>query len=541
MISLYSSNGDCFSNYGIDHFIERFGIAVERNAPSQSGIVIEYGSEADGDFVITVKENEIQNSLCGSISWKTEKIPVCEIPHDQGSGCGDVLAYFDNGRTRHPCVTRTERGISIGADIFRETGYLLSGHLDTIWPTLGNQQKNDLAVKPIVDLLENILFDAVLTGCRNQSVPLVHKSFWPDGKPFAVCLTHDIDEIKKTYQWVSRPLRFLARGDFAGFKGQALSFIQKIKGHEPYYMYDDILTIEESLGVKSTYFILKETGTFNVRSKKTWYLYGRNRSLKGPEIQALIRRLIANGDEIGVHGSYFSYTNPALLNEEKRELEEVTGQRIAGNRQHNLNIDIPRTWEYHVKAGLIYDTSLGFKDRIGFRWGTSFPFSPNNGKETLPLLEIPLTIMDICLESCPDKERECLCLADIVEGCHGVLTLLWHPPIFNILEYPDARDLYIRIIRYCKEKNAWIARASDITEWIALRNRISFTYRHDGKTCVITPHSPESVLFFTIVHPPGAYITVISNNARIICREKNCVYITTYNLQGNCEIIVGIT
>ena len=159
-----------------------------------------------------------------------------------------------------------------------------------------------------------------LLACRERHIPLVQKSYWPEGKKFAVCLTHDVDEIKKTYQWITRPLRYLARGDFSGFKGQINSFIQKIKGIEPYYTYDDIIKIEQDLGVKSTYFILKESGNASLFSKKTWYLYGRNRSLQSPEMRALIQRLQLNGDEVAIHGSYFSYKDPVLLKDETGNL-----------------------------------------------------------------------------------------------------------------------------------------------------------------------------------------------------------------------------
>ncbi len=311
------------------------------------------------------------------------------------------------------------------------------------------------------------MFNAILAGCQERDIPLVRKSSWPEGKKFAVCLTHDIDEIKKTYQWISHPGRCLSQGDFSGFKGQVSSFMQKIRGREPYNTYDDIIRIEHDLGVKSTYFILKESGRASLLSKKTWYLYGRNRSFQHPEIRALVHRLTSNNDEVAIHGSYFSYLDASLLNDETRELEQLLNKKVLGTRQHNLNLEVPSTWMNQINAGLKYDTTLGFKDGIGFRWGTSFPFSPNTQKEPLPLLEIPLIIMDICLKSCENKIAACLRIADEVERYQGVLTLLWHPPVFNTREYPEFRDIYIKINRYCQENGAWIGRARDIYEWIS--------------------------------------------------------------------------
>lgn len=540
MISLYYQTDDPYSLYGIHHFIEKFGIPIMLNSPSQSGIVISYGVKTTGDFLIKIEENEIHNHLSGKCCSKNETVPLCENPVDTGNA-DEIFAHFENGTTRYPCVSRTKQGITIGIDIFKETGYLLSGHLDALQPSPDIPSRRELAFKPVVDFLENILFSAILAACSDRHIPLIQKSIWPDGKSFAVCLTHDVDEIKKTYQWISRPLRYLMKGNISGFTAQVNLFLQKIRGIEPYYTYDDIISIEHDLGVKSTYYILKETGTLNVFSKKTWYLYGRNRSLQSPEMRALIQKLQTNGDEVAIHGSYFSYLHPELLEVETRELEGIINEKVVGTRQHNLNLDIPKTWEYQIMAGLQYDTSLGFKDMIGFRWGTSFPFFPGTKGLAIPILEIPLIIMDICLESVENKEADCIRIADEVGKYQGVLTLLWHPPIFNTLEYPYARDIYVKVNQYCREKGAWIARARDIYDWISLRNRQTFSVFCQGSQYSITPSGTDQVHYFTIYMPGGAECTICSENADIIKNDGDRVYIKTHYQQNKNEIIVGIT
>jgi hypothetical protein len=540
MIPLYYSNDDPYSRYGIEHFIGKFGLAIQINKPSPSGIVLSYGSDTVGDFLISVKENTIQNNITGSVSATDGSYLICEIPHETGSGNG-VIAFFDNGITRYPCITRNDHGIVIGIDIFRETGYILSGHLDRIRSLLSQGKKHELATRPTVDFLENLLFTAILAGSHQQQVPLIRKSFWPEGKKFAVCLTHDVDEIKKTYQWFSRPARYLARRDLAGFTGQIHSFVQKIHGIEPYDTFDDIISIERSMGAKSTYFILKESGQLHPLSKKTWYLYGRNRTLQSPGIRSLVKKLCDNGDEVALHGSYFSYTDPGLLTEEKQELEQLIQDEVIGTRQHNLNLAIPETWNLQVAAGLKYDTTLGFKDTIGFRWGTSFPFYPNTGEEPLPILEIPLTIMDICLESEKDKLSSCLCIAEEVSRYHGVLDLLWHPPIFNTNEYVDAREIYIRLVRSCLDSGAWIARAKDIYEWITARDLQRFSVIYHDSRSILTVSGPDPVGYYTIHPVPGTDCRVCSGNAEIVKKDGDTVYIRARIQPGQNTIIVGLS
>ncbi|MFZ0006365.1 MAG: polysaccharide deacetylase family protein [Methanoregula sp.] len=532
---------DKFGLYGINHFIEKFGIPIAINESSQSGIIISYGCPVRGNFVISIDRNEIQNAICGQVTTPLEKVSICEIPHNSGFG-DEVIANFENGIQKYPCVVRKKNSISIGIDIFEETGYILSGHLDAIQSSHDQSIKTEIATQPSVDFLENILFEAILSGCQYQKIPLVQKSYWPEGKTFAVCLTHDVDEIKKTYQWISRPLKFILRKNLTGLEGQIKSFAQKFRGIEPYYTYEDIIKIERELSAKSTYFILKESGKVNPFFIKTWYLYGRNRSLQSSKMQALIRKLLENGDEVAIHGSYFSFKNPRLLQEEVQELEQLINEKILGTRQHNLNLEIPTTWHYQIDAGLKYDTTLGFKDRIGFRWGTSFPFYPNSRGEPISMLEIPTIIMDICLESSNNKESDCLQLAAEVERYHGVLNLLWHPPIFNELEYPEARSIYIKINTHCKTKEAWITNACNIYKWIALRNQFSVSYNFDPVNKTLRIHVDPEIgeQFLTLYLPNQTTCHIGSNNAKIIKADDNCVFIKINPSPDEKEIFVGL-
>jgi len=406
--------------------------------------------------------------------------------------------------------------------------------------SLDETTKQEITSKPIVDFLENLLYTSILRACDILRIPLVQKSYWPDNKSFAVCLTHDVDELKKTYQYITRSVFCIMRGDIKGFKIQLNSFFQKMKGIEPYWTFEDIIAIEKTFQAKSTYFILKESGKPLLFSRNSWSVYGRNRSFKGSEMQTLIQVLKANSDEIGIHGSFFSHQNPELLMEETRELEQIIGNTIIGTRQHHLHLDIPKTWEYQVKAGLKYDSSLGFNFALGFRWGTSYPFFPHNGKDIIPLLEIPLIIMDNYLQTFKNKEKAWLCLTDEVKRYQGVLTLLWHPRNFNPNEYPGLRDLYLKINQYCQEKEAWITCAKDIYNWLSIRNQQAFSCCYHDSLVTIIPSGTNSELFFTVYLPNGINATIRSENIEIIARKENYIYIKSHNLSKNNKIVVDI-
>lgn len=184
-------------------------------------------------------------------------------------------------------------------------------------------------------------------------MPLVQKAFWPNDKRFAVCLTHDVDELKNTYQYFTRSVRHLKSGEFgrAGYHIKSF-FSDKLFGRNPYWTFDDIMRIENELNVRSTFFFLNETAKVNILKPATWIHYARRYDFQKPKIAELIRELASKGWEIGLHGSYESYLDKDKLKEEKEYLEKILGSKVYGIRQHHLNMKIPETWKYQEGIGL---------------------------------------------------------------------------------------------------------------------------------------------------------------------------------------------
>lgn len=473
MITFDYRTDDPVCQYGINHFIKSIGLPVSAVKKTDSGVGIVYGGDNIGIFSINIIQNNEITENAGNICIFNQKYPLFQVPIDTGNSEKTCIAEFKSETEAYPCISGFPNGIVIGFDIFRLTGSILSGYLDT--PTKGNinfqecKQTPKKVSPPLVDFYEYILFNLILQGCNEVSIPFIRKSYWPSGKKFAVCLTHDVDEFVKTYQWVTRPLRYAGKGDIRGIKNQMKSFSRKLRGREPYWTFEDIIKKEKSLDVRSTYFFLKESGKKSLLRKESWHLYGRSHSLREPHVIELMQRLSQDGHEIGVHGSTFSYENPELLSSEIKEIEELTGASVTGIRQHRLNLKCPETWTYQSEAGLLYDTSLGYKagDGVGFRWGTCFPFHPQSTNGLLPLLEIPLALMDVTLqnESVGSGWDICTGIVEQVKTCGGVMTLLWHPAIFNELEFPEIGTWYWKIIQVCKEDDAWITTGRDIASW----------------------------------------------------------------------------
>ena len=165
-----------------------------------------------------------------------------------------------------------------------------------------------LAKIPVVDYYEKILFDCLLFASRRLNLSLKYKAFWPDGKKFAVCLTHDVDRVHKSYQYITHFVRNIGRGDFRSAMNQITSVARKLHGEEPYWNFDRIMEFERNLGVKSTFFFLNEQKKVCVLPNE-WKLYWGRYDIKDKRIVEVIKKLNAEGWEIGVHGSYNSYRN----------------------------------------------------------------------------------------------------------------------------------------------------------------------------------------------------------------------------------------
>jgi len=306
---------------------------------------------------------------------------------------------------------------------------------------------------------------AIMIVKKRYEISPTQKIAWPSGRRFALCLTHDVDELQKTYQYVTNSIRSIKRGDIRGLKREFLSFFRKIRGEEPYWTFENTMNLERKLDVKSTFFILNESGKVRLFDRNTWRHYGRRYDITDKKVAEMIRALHSEGWEIGLHGSFYSYKNIDLLKKEKETLEKVLDAEVKGIRQHNLNLEIPHTWRIHEKLGFEYDTSLGFNHRVGFGGGTCFPFHPVDGGRPLKLLEIPLAIEDVALFRYEKPWEVCMKMIEEVEEKGGVLTVLWHHSVFNELEFPGWADMYEKLIRVCKEKGAWITTAGEIAKW----------------------------------------------------------------------------
>jgi len=261
-----------------------------------------------------------------------------------------------------------------------------------------------------------------------------------------VVLTHDVDRIDKTFQYFTHVNSNLKQLTSLGLRSWFINIVKKY----PYFMIYEVIKLEEKHGVRSTFFFLNESLSFNPFRLSNWPLSLGYYSFNDPRLKKIYPLLLSGGWEIGLHGSYLSYNNAGLLAKEKRLLEDTIKSQVYGVRQHFLNL-AEKTWINQIKAGFRYDASWGHTKDIGFKDKIYKEFNP---LENSDFKVVPLALMDYCVMKFENYIPKVL---GIIEECitnDGVLVINWHQRTFNDFEFPNYRKTYEGIIQLCKSYNA---------------------------------------------------------------------------------------
>lgn len=291
------------------------------------------------------------------------------------------------------------------------------------------------------------------------------QSTYPGNKKFAVCLTHDIDRTKKTYQCVYYFLKELYHFNLKNAWYHLTSYFKN-----PYWTFDALMQLEEHYNVTSTFFFLQEQRRFPTSIREVMLFVGRY-DIHEKKITKLIQKLDSEGWEIGVHGSYHSYNNLDLLSAQKRMLERIVGHTIKGIRQHYLNFDCEKTWELQKKAGFQYDSSFGLTRGIGFKdLQRKAPFKPfSSSKEVHQFIVFPIALMDSALPShliaAQELWKKILALYDLAEEEGLPLVIIWHNTAFSKKDYPGYFELYERLIIEGKKRNGWFCTLGELYDF----------------------------------------------------------------------------
>lgn len=206
-------------------------------------------------------------------------------------------------------------------------------------------------------------------------------------EPSRVCLTHDLDHVRCfTRPWAGpRHALWVARrgGGLTGGAAVVMRALGRLTATSP----DPFDNPGETLkrGGNALYLLLGR----HVRRDG-----GRDRT------DARVRRWIAQaeglGYDIGLHPSYTTPSRPDRLSVEVERFTRLVGRPPTISRQHFLRWRWGTTPNDLLTAGIEFDSTLGFRDRLGFRCGTSFAYRLYDFQSEAPsrLVERPLAAMD---------------------------------------------------------------------------------------------------------------------------------------------------
>jgi len=154
------------------------------------------------------------------------------------------------------------------------------------------------------------------------------------------------------------------------------------------------------------------------------------------------------------------------------ELKELTGFSTKGFRIIDLNFVYQELFKILEKAGIKYDSSMGFEKNIGFRAGISYPFYPYYLKEDrqFHVLEIPSIISDEMLfyqfeNDLKRMKRHIFELLKNSKKQSSHLSISFSNQVFDWLHFQVWTKLYKKIIKFGKKNNGWLCSLDEMGEY----------------------------------------------------------------------------
>lgn len=283
---------------------------------------------------------------------------------------------------------------------------------------------------------------------------------WPDLQPRPMAGTTwvscDVDEPYERWirspTWLGKGLAgaLLRRKSLSAALRRVRNTLASRRGdfrHDPNWTFDWYMDQCERAGLRATFYFIARQG---VREMDAAY------DLHEPRMLALLRRIAERGHDIGLHGSYGSFRSPEVLRADRQALEqacEIAGlaRAIKDNRQHFLQWTIEDTVPCLEQAGLKTDSSGGYSDAAGFRFGTSRAFRMWNWREQRassvvqrPLIAMETTVFPHPEQGIPNRLVEHILALRAAAVRHGgCFGILWHN---SNLQSTAERQAFVRCI-----------------------------------------------------------------------------------------------
>ena len=305
----------------------------------------------------------------------------------------------------------------------------------------------------VVDIYLDVLRRALNACCERANVSGWRGPEWPEGREYAVVLSHDVDFIpggkldivKQGVKTLARHL-IRERSPMEAIRAGVGLSKAMLLGRDPYGCLPEMIAREKALDVQASYQVAvghRHPVDVNYR-------------IENDRIRDYLRVITDKQFELCLHGSYRSTENTDWYAEEVELLSERL-ERPVGSRQHFLSFDYDALFGIQEKSGIQFDMSMGFPDRIGPRAGFSFPYFPWNIEQNRPynVLEISLFLMDVTLRSYMHLRSDdaWAAITETLDGLRdkrGGVSVVWHPIVFGNARDPGYGDLFWQLVEHVK-------------------------------------------------------------------------------------------
>ena len=304
---------------------------------------------------------------------------------------------------------------------------------------------------------------------------------WPDGKRFAVAVTHDTDAVSlgAPRELLTNLAKFALRRDrvYADMVRDGLAHLRDATGN-PLFGFPVWRDLEERHRFRSTFYLYARTSRLKPDFNNC------KSSVVEQDIDWQILRSMADaGWEFGLHAPINSKDSVDALAGAKRWIEDRLGVAVHGVRHHYWALDWAApytTWRRHKASGYRYDTSIAWRDVPGFRAATCHPYRPFDPvrDEPLDFQELPTCLMDGHVVGqygdLPASVEAGLRTIEQVRARGGVAVLDWHTEAAcDDYEHRGVRTTLMKTIEpLLADGDAWFATAWEIAKYWHERCRV---------------------------------------------------------------------
>jgi hypothetical protein len=325
-----------------------------------------------------------------------------------------------------PCFFAVGETSAIPFDIFAASFYLISRyeeylpHVRDVHERFPSNEsiafKNGFLEKPVVDIWAQKFLEILKQKFPNYTYP---------DRSFSSLSTIDVDmafsyKNKGILRTVGGFFKDFVQFKFANIWYRLLTILNFKK--DPFDTYHDILKVKNEFKINTIFFFL--VGDYTT--------FDKNVSSSNNNYKSLVKS-VADYAKIGLHPSYYSFKDAALLKKEKTRLENIINTSVTFSRQHYLRLSIPETYQNLIDLDIEEDYTMGYAKAVGFRASTCTPFYfyDLDFEIQTPLKLFPFAFMDVTLKhhlqlSNEESLAKILALKDEVKKVNGTFISLFH-------------------------------------------------------------------------------------------------------------------